>query len=260
MESLSTILLGAIQGATEFLPVSSSAHLVIAQAVLQVQSPGLLMEIVLHLGTLVSILIYFRRDLWRLIIGFFQVGSDGAESRREIGYLGLATLPAIGIALGFSEPVEAAFENVTFTGLMLLVTTLVLLSTRWTVPREEAGLSWVVALIMGLAQSLAILPGISRSGITIAAGLCMGLGGVAAARFAFFMAIPAILGAGVFKLLDLAGGGASEAIPGLIWGFLSAALVGYGVIIWLMNIIRRGRLHVFAGYTLLIGLVVIFWM
>ncbi len=257
MESLSTVLLGVIQGATEFLPISSSAHLVIAQALLHVQSPGLVVEIVLHLGTLVSVLIYFRRDLWLLVGGFFHVGSNGTESRREIGYLALATLPAVVVALTLDDAVEAAFDDVDFTGWMLLVTTVVLASTRWTSPGKRIGLSWVVALIMGTAQALAILPGISRSGVTIAAGMWLGLGGKAAARFAFLMAIPAILGAGVFNLLDLAEG-APQFTSGLMSGFLAAALVGYGVIAWFMNILRKGRLHFFASYTLLVGLVVIF--
>ncbi len=254
---LETLLLGVVQGATEFLPISSSAHLVIAQALLHVQSPGLVVEIALHLGTLVSILIYFRRDLMQLAGGFFRTGSNGTRSRREIGFLALATLPAVVVALTLGDAVEAAFENVDFTGWMLVVTTFALVSTRWTSSSEGIGLSWVIALIMGAAQGLAILPGISRSGVTIAAGLWLGLGGKAAARFAFLMAIPAILGAGVFNLLDLAEG-AAQFTPGLLSGFLAAALVGYGVIAWLMNILRRGKMHFFAGYTLFVGLVVIF--
>jgi len=258
MESLSSILLGMIQGATEFLPISSSAHLVIAQTVLDVQSPGLLVEIVLHLGTLVSVLIYFRRDLMQLAGGFFRAGNDGTASRREIGYLALATVPAVVVALTLGEAVEAAFDNVAITGWMLLVTTVVLASTRWSVS-GGAGMSWVIALVMGMAQALAIMPGISRAGITIAAGMWFGLGGKTSARFAFLMAIPAILGAGIFKLLDVMEG-AAPSIPGLMSGFLAAALVGYVVIAWLMNILRKGQMHFFAGYTLLVGLMVIFWL
>ncbi len=253
---LETFLLGVIQGVTEFLPISSSAHLVIAQTVLDVQSPGLLLEIVLHLGTLISVLIYFRRDLMQLAGGFFRAGNDGTASRREVGYLALATLPAVVVALVFGDVVGAAFDNVAITGWMLLVTTVVLASTRWSVS-GGAGMSWVIALVMGMAQALAIMPGISRSGITIAAGLWLGLGGKASARFAFLMAIPAILGAGLFKLLDVMEG-AAPSMPGLMSGFLAATLVGYVVIAWLMNILRRGQMHFFAGYTLLVGLMVIF--
>lgn len=259
MESLNALLLGILQGATEFLPISSSAHLVVARALLEVQSPGLLVEIVLHLGTLVSVMVYFRHDIGGLVSGFFRAGGEGAGPRSEVGYLLVATLPAVAVALTLSNAVEVAFENVAISGWMLLVTTAVLVSTRWAAPREGAGITWICALIIGGAQALAILPGVSRAGITIAAGLWLGLRGKVAARFAFLLAIPAILGAGVFKLLDLLRE-PSQSVPGLLVGFLAAALVGYSVIAWLMNILRRGRLHFFAGYTLLVGLMVIFWL
>lgn len=258
METLSTLLLGVLQGATEFLPISSSAHLVIAQTVLKVQHPGLMVEIVLHLGTLVSVLGYFRRDLWQLARGFQPPGRGGAAARWELGYLGLATVPAVVVALALGDNVEAAFEDVHFTGMMLLVTTTVLVLSRWAKRREGARLTWAIALVIGLAQSLAILPGISRSGITIVTGLWLGLKPEEAARFSFLMAIPAILGAGIFQLLDLIQG-PTVPVTGLVLGFLAAALVGYGMIAWLMDILRRGRLHLFAGYTLLVGLMVIFW-
>ena len=259
MEGLNTLVLGVIQGATEFLPISSSAHLVVARTLLKVRSPGLLVEIVLHLGTLVSILIYFRRDLWRLAAGSFRAGGAGAGPRREVWYLVLATLPAVAVALALGDAVEGAFEEASFAGLMLLATTAILASTRWTHRKQGARLTWVSALLIGAAQALAILPGISRSGITIAAGLWVGLAGESAARFAFLMAVPAILGAGVLELVHLTGG-TFPSVPGLLPGLLAAALVGYSVIAWVMNVLRKGQLHFFAGYTLLVGLMVIFWL
>ena len=259
METLSTLSLGILQGSTEFLPISSSGHLVLAQAILQIQSPGVLVEVVLHLGTLLSVVLYFRRDLWRLVWDFFRSGVDGSSSRREVGYLLVATLPAVAVALTLNDVVERAFEDARFTGWMLMVTTVVLLSTRWVHPKEGDRLTWYSAFIIGVAQAVAILPGISRSGITIAAGLWLGLKGAEAARFAFLMSIPAILGAGLFKVPDLLAE-PSYSVPGLLWGFLAAALVGYLVIAWLMGILRRGRLYFFAGYTFLIALMVIFWL
>lgn len=258
METLSLLLLGVLQGATEFLPVSSSAHLVIAQTLLKTRNPGLMVEIVLHLGTLISVLVYFRRDLWQLAQGSLLPGRVGAAVRKEVGYLALATVPAVVVALTLGGKVEAAFEDVHFTGMMLLVTTAVLVLSRWATRREGARLTWATALLIGLAQSLAILPGISRSGITIVTGLWLGLKGEEAARFSFLMAIPAILGAGIFQLLGLVQG-PTVPVTGLVLGFLAAALVGYGMIAWVMDILRRGRLHLFAGYTLLVGLMVIFW-
>ena len=190
MDTLSTLLLGVLQGATEFLPISSSAHLVIAQTLLKIQHPGLMVEIVLHLGTLVSVLVYFRRDLWQLAQGSLLRGRVGAAVRREVGYLGLATVPAVVVALALGDKVEAAFEDVRFSGMMLLVTTAVLVLSRWATRREGARLTWGIALVIGLAQALAILPGISRSGTTIVTGLWLGLKPEAAARFSFLMAIP----------------------------------------------------------------------
>ncbi|UCD39131.1 MAG: undecaprenyl-diphosphate phosphatase [Fidelibacterota bacterium] len=256
---MNTIILGVVQGITEFLPISSSAHLVIAQALIKLESQGLLVEIVLHLGTLVSVLIYFRRDLWQLVSGFVKAGGEGTAARLEVGHLALATLPAVAVALTLSDVVEAAFESVLVAGVMLLITTMVLLSTRWTGLSKGSRMTWLIALLIGTAQALAILPGISRSGITIAAGLWLGLTGEKAARFAFLLAIPAILGAGLFKLLDL-GGAEFQSVPGLTIGFLTSFLVGYAMIAWLMNILRKGRLYYFAGYTFLVALMAIFWL
>ncbi len=259
MDNLSISLLGVIQGATEFLPISSSAHLVIAQALLQVQSPSLLTEVILHVGTLVSVVLYFRHDLWRLISGFFRAGSEGSRSRLEVGYLALATLPAVAAALVFGDLIEVAYSRADLTGWMLLITTLVLVSTRWTTAREKTKLTWMFALVIGAAQAAAMLPGISRSGITIATGLWLGLDRDTSSRFAFLMAIPAIIGAGILKVLELVLEG-TQFVPGLFLGFLVAAVVGYSVIAWLMGVIRRGNLHFFAGYTLFIGLGVILWL
>jgi undecaprenyl-diphosphatase len=259
MDNLDTLILGIIQGATEFLPISSSAHLVVSQALLGLESSGLLVEVVLHLGTLVSVLIYFRRDIGLLLRGFFQSGDEGKGARQEVGFLALATLPAVAVALTLNDVVEAAFEEVIISGLMLLVTTAVLVSTKWVKGEREGQLTWTKALVIGIAQALAILPGISRSGITIAAGLWLGLPSQAAARFAFLLAIPAILGAGLFKLQDVLGTG-SQATAVLLVGFVAAAIVGYSVIAWLLRILRKGQLHYFAGYTFLVALMVIFWL
>jgi len=257
MEYISTILLGILQGATEFLPVSSSAHLVITQELLGIQRPGMLIEVILHLGTLLSVVVYFRQDLWKLIRGSFLRGRVGMAVRREVAWLALATLPAVVVALTAKDRIEVAFENVWLVGVMLLVTWAVLISSRWASSNKDARMTWMVALIIGIAQAVAIMPGISRSGITIVAGLWLGLGGVAAARFSFLLAVPAILGAGILEGLELFQGGVVPAVD-VTLGLVAAAITGYAVIAWLLDVIGKGRLHFFAGYTILLGLVVIF--
>ncbi len=251
---LDAILLGLLQAATEFLPVSSSAHLVIAQHLLGINSPGLILEVALHMGTLLSVLIYFRKDIWSLAAGTFRPGQPGADSRQEVGLLIIATVPAVVVALVFRDAIDAAFDSLDMVGLMLLVTTAVLISSRWATG-GSARVTARVALILGLAQALAIMPGISRSGMTIVAGLWLGMLGTGAARFSFLMAIPAILGAG---LLSLGSGMSGEALLPLGTGMIVSALAGYVVIAWLMDILQRGRLYFFGGYTLLAGLIVIF--
>ncbi len=257
MDIIPTVILGILQGITEFLPVSSSAHLVIGQELLGVQQPGLLMEVALHLGTLLSVVVYFRHDLLRLIRGSLLAGRTGAAVRLEVGYLALATLPAVVVALTLADQLSAAFENIALVGAMLLVTSVVLASSRFAHFREGARMTWLVALMIGCAQAVAILPGISRSGLTIVAGLWLGLGGGAAARFSFLLAVPAILGAGLLQGLEVAQSGIMPT-AGLALGLVVAAVTGYAVIAWLLDIIRKRRLYLFAGYTMLLGLMVIF--
>ncbi len=257
MDIISTVILGILQGVTEFLPVSSSAHLVVGQELLGVQQPGMLMEVALHLGTLLSVVVYFRHDLLNLARGSLSVGRAGTAARREVGYLVLATLPAVVVALTLADQVSAAFENIALVGAMLLVTSVVLVTSRFTHSREGAQITWLIALIIGSAQAVAILPGISRSGLTIVAGLWLGLGGLAAARFSFLLAVPAILGAGLLQGLEVVQSGITPT-AGLALGLVVAAVTGYAVIAWLLDIIRKRRLYLFAGYTMLLGLTVIF--
>lgn len=258
MDLLKTIILGIVQGATEFLPISSSAHLVIGQTILEMQSSGIMLEIVLHIGTLLSVLVYYRHDLLALITGMWRRDETGTATRYEIFLLAVGTIPAVAVALMLGDIIEGYFESARFAGTMLLVTTLVLLSSRW-LKRSDAQKSfgWKEALLIGLAQSIAILPGISRSGMTIVTGLWLGLSGERAARFSFLLAIPVILGAGIFKFPELGGAPAGNMLA-LAGGFLAAMLVGYVVISWLLAILRKGKLYYFAGYTLLAGLLVIF--
>ncbi|MFC1481518.1 undecaprenyl-diphosphate phosphatase [Candidatus Neomarinimicrobiota bacterium] len=256
MNWFDTIVLGIVQGATEFLPVSSSAHLVLGQHILNLKSAGLDLEVVLHLGTLLSVLIYFRDDILALITGLFKGGEQGRSVRGEIGLLIVATVPAVIVALTLDDVIEAAFDDVQLVGVALLVTTVTLASSRLIKGTGSNLIGWRLALLIGLAQACAIFPGISRSGATIVAGLWLGLSADRAARWSFLMAIPAIVGAGLFTLLDLEGMAIAPFY--LIIGFTASAATGYLVIGWLMNILRKGQLHYFGAYTLLVGLIIIF--
>lgn len=253
------LLLGLIQGLTEFLPVSSSGHLVIGRHLLGITEGGLTFEIWVHLATLVSVLAALGSDI-RSVLRSLVPGTafPGVQAGRRIA-LGVVvgTIPAVLVGLFLKDSVEAAFTSVRLVGFDLMVTAGILFASRY----FRGGSAQVTpgrSLLIGLAQAMAILPGISRSGATLTAGLAMGLSGVEAARFSFMLAIPVILGAVVLDLPALAEMGASS--PGaLIAGFLSASLSGYLAIRIVWKVMEQGRLALFAPYCALIGLVVLIW-
>jgi len=252
------LVLGVVQGLTEFLPVSSSGHLVLGQRVLGINPPGLLLEAVLHLGTLVAVLILFRRDLVRLTRALFTRG----QGRTEIGRLGVATLPIVLFGLLLQPRIERAFSSMLLVGVCLLVTggTLFLADrASRRAHREKVRLS--DSLLICLAQAAALLPGISRSGATIATGMFRGIQGSEAARFSFLLAIPAILGAGGYKLYHAVGAvslNKGEGL-GLLLGGLTAGFVGALAIKGLLAIIARGRLKIFGIYCLAVGLAAVIY-
>lgn len=248
-------LLGLLQGLTEFLPVSSSAHLVLAQVALGVAAPGIALEGAAHLGTLVALLLYFRRDLARLAIG---VGRRG-EDRRYVGLLALGTVPVVAAGLLAREAIERAFGSPHLVGWMLFLTAAVLLLGNVLARRaSRERVRALDALAVGLAQAAALLPGISRSGATVSKGIALGLSPSVAARFAFLLAIPAVTGASLVALL----GGAAE--PGLDWVGLAVAAgcacaSGCVAIRLFLRIVRAGVLWPFALYCASLGLAVVVW-
>jgi undecaprenyl-diphosphatase len=247
---LHDIVLGLVQGLTEFLPVSSSGHLVIVPAALGWEEPPLGLTVLLHLGTLLALLVYFRNDLIGLALGLLGRGPDPAAARRMVGFLVIGTIPAViaGLALGnffedaFARPYESCVELV-ITGFMLLAV------ERLGERAARADLDAPRAAGIGVAQALAILPGISRSGATIGAGLWFGMDREEATRFSFLLAIPAILGAGV---LDLAQGELDVSRSGMV-GFVAAAISGYLAIAVLLRFVRTHSLRPFAGYLFVVG-------
>lgn len=261
MSLLEGLILGVIQGLTEFLPVSSSGHLVIGQAVLGISVPGVVFEVALHVATLVSVLIVYRGRIGRLAGG--AVRGDGF-SWRYLGLLVLATVPAAVVGLLFGTQVEALFERPSTVGFALLVTGGLLWSTRAArryrglgqetgeEPREVAP-TVAVALLMGFAQAFALVPGISRSGATVVAGLWAGVDVREAAAFSFLMAVPAIAGAAVLKLPDLVGAGSVPGGSGLVAGAIVAAVTGIGAIRIFVSMLRSGSFHRFGVYCWVVG-------
>lgn len=250
MSYLEAVVLGLVQGLTEFLPVSSSGHLVMAQAFLGVPQPGVFLEVALHVSTMLSVVIVYRHRLAQLLVGGLRLERDAL---RYVGLLALATLPVALVGFFFRHPIEAAFDAPVITGVMLLVTGIILWSTRYVVAERKHDEPLTIhALAMGILQVLALFPGISRSGSTIAAGLWTGLRGEKAAEFSFLMSLIAIAGAAVLMATGLEGMGTVDG-P-LLAGFVVALLAGIAAIKSLVWLIRHQHFHLFAWYVWPVGL------
>jgi undecaprenyl-diphosphatase len=261
---LDLVILGVVQGLTEFLPVSSSAHLLFAEYYLGISRPGLVLEGALHAGTAAAVVALFWSDIIRLVRAvpaLFRrpAAGDPIEADRRLLLAILAATAVTGVlGLAFAAPLERTFESVRGTAYRLLITGAILLLSRERGARSAGEASMADGALVGVAQAVAILPGISRSGATIVAGVARGLGRTEAARLSFLMAIPATLGAGVFSLKDAAeaaqlGYGPVELLAGGVVAGLSGALA----ILWLLDFVRRGRLIWFAGYCWLAAIVVL---
>lgn len=255
-----SMILGAVQGATEFLPVSSSGHLVMGQALLGIDLPGVLFEVTVHLATLLSIVVAYRGRVTGLVSGAVRGQGD---AWRYVGLLVLATLPAAVIGLLWRDRVEALFEAPATVGVALFVTGALLWSTRRPLQKRGEG-DWrevavVAALLMGVAQAFALVPGISRSGATVVVGLWLGIEPREAAAFSFLMALPAIAGASVLELPGIfaseAAAGAQGQVAGtvLLLGGLVAAVTGVLAIRTFVAMLRHRSFHHFAVYCWIVG-------
>ena len=251
---LDLLILAVVQGLTEFLPVSSSGHLVLLQHAFGSEEGDLFLDIVLHFGTLGSVLVVYRREVLRLL------KFDGV-ARRYVLALAVGTLPAVVVGLLLKDVIEAAFHAPVFAAAGLLVTGGVLLSTRLAQAGADLPEPWAPqaiplkkSLLVGCAQALAICPGISRSGSTIAASLWLGLGRAEAARFSFLLSVPAIGGALVLALLD--GDLSTRTGPvGLVLSALVAFAVGLVAIRWTRLAVIQQHFWKFAFYVIALGLV-----
>lgn len=259
------VLLGLVQGLTEFLPVSSTAHLLFVEHYLGIPRPGLVLEAVLHLGTAVAAAVMFWPDVTRLVralVGLTRRGptpeAAAKAARRTAVAAAVATAVTGALGLAFAAPMERMFESVRGTAIQLLVTGAILLWHRERGRRTAGDLSATDGAALGAAQALAIVPGISRSGTTIVLGLALGLRRGEAARFSFVLAIPAILGAAAYAMKDAAYAARLGYTPWeLAAGGVVAALSGAVAIGVLMAVVQRQRLVVFSLYCWLAGLVVL---
>ncbi len=261
MDLLQALILGIVQGATEFLPISSSAHLVLVPWALGWSEPGLPFDTLVHWGTLLAVVTYFRDDLWQLARAWWaslRERSINPDPLRRVAWMLLiGTLPGVLAGFLLEDFFTALFSRPRWVATLLLLTgaLLALSEVIGRRTRQLTDIRLADALLIGLGQALAIAPGVSRSGATIAAGLGCGLTRDAAARFSFLLATPIIFGAGLLQALRLATGAYSgTGIAPLLVGFASAAAMGYLCIRFLLDYLRRRSLWVFAAYCWLVGL------
>ncbi len=252
------LVLGVVQGATEFLPVSSSGHLVIGQALMGISVPGVIFEVTVHVATLLSILLVYRVRVTGLI-------RDAAAGERDawqyVGLLALATVPAAAVGLLWRDRIEALFESPASVGVALLVTGGALWTTRWALRgREWRDPGLVAAVAMGVAQSFALVPGISRSGATVVAGLWLGVEPREAAAFSFLMAVPAIGGAALLQAPEALAGGSGTGALALVLGGAAAAVTGVTAIRTFVAVLRREAFHAFAPYCWAVGGGFLLWL
>lgn len=246
------ILLGIVQGLTEFLPVSSSGHLVVLQHVLGFHEPLMAFDIMVHLGTLAAVLIYYRKQLAYMVTGLF--GDERSHVLRLYSLVIVGTLPAVVIGLAFKDAIEHALGDPFFVACAWMLFGIVaIISVRWSNGnRRYEDMSFFDALLIGCAQSVAILPGISRSGSTIITGMSRGISPSAAANFSFLLAIPAIGGAGILQLKDTPLSGILQDPP-MIAGALVSFIVGYAAIAWLLRLLARGVIRPFGIYCVVVS-------
>lgn len=259
MTIFEALILGILQGLTEFLPVSSSGHIELGAYFLGISgTDNLLFTIVVHAATALSTILVFRKDIWLIIKDLFQFSWN--EGTRFSFYIFISMIPIGVVGLLFEEEISSLFGgNIIFVGAMLWLTAALLTFSHFA-PKKEGKVTASKALVIGLAQTLAILPGLSRSGSTISTALILGVGKERAARFSFLMVLIPILGGSFLQVLDyienpaIAGGISGSS---LVVGFISAFVAGLIACIWMINIVKKGKLIYFAIYCAVVGLIAI---
>ncbi|MDF1573660.1 MAG: undecaprenyl-diphosphate phosphatase [Bacteroidales bacterium] len=256
MTWLEALILGLIQGLTEFLPVSSSGHLEIGKVLLNVEiKESLSFTVLVHFATVLSTITVFYKDILKLLGGLFQFKWN--EETRYVSKILLSMVPVLFVGIFFREQLEALFSgNLALVGSALLVIALLLFSTQLVKPGTKK-IPFLDALLMGIAQAIATIPGISRSGATISAGLLLKNGRSEVAQFSFLMVLFPIIGAALLDILSISSSGSESTIAtgSLIIGFLAAYLSGYLACRWMINLVKKGNLYWFAIYCAIVGVV-----
>lgn len=255
MDTIQAIILGIIQGLTEFLPVSSSGHLQLANALLGTSldpESDLTFSLTLHAATVLSTIVVLWREIWRLLRGLFSKHFN--EEQAYVLKIVVSMIPIGIVGIFFMDYVEQAFSSLLVVGVMLLVTATLLAFAYYARPREKSTISYRDAFIIGLSQAVAVLPGLSRSGTTIATGLLLGNRKDVVAQFSFLMVLPPILGNALLDVVKGDFGGGVELLP-LVAGFVAAFVTGCLACRFMLEIVRRGKLIWFAAYCAVVGIV-----
>ncbi len=250
------LILGLVQGLTEFLPVSSSGHLVLAEHLVGYQAPGVFFEVAVHVATLLSVVVAYWGRIVELIRDLL---SGRANAWRYAGLLLIASLPAAVAGIAFKDYFEASFHSMPALGWQFLFTALVLWSTKYALPRATVrDVTLPQSMLIGIGQAIAIVPAISRSGTTIAAALWSGLEAEAAAEFSFLMSIIVIAGSGLLEARHIPPGGQGLS-AGLLWAVVAAAVSGLFAIRFLVSLLKHKKFHLFAPYCAVLGVICLVW-
>lgn len=262
MSALQALVLGLVQGLTEFLPISSSGHLRIVPALLGWDDPGAAFTAVIQLGTMAAVLLYFRNDLWRIArawLSELRVPFAQRSTEANLGwFIVLGTIPISIFGLIFKDQIESGARSLYLIGTMLILFSFVMIvaERRGHRERELPEMDGRDGMLIGLAQALALVPGVSRSGATISAGLLRDFDRAAAARYSFLLSVPAVVLSGLFELKDV-GGGDGASLPATVIATAIAFISGYIAIAWLLRYLVHHSLDVFAAYRIPLGILVI---
>ena len=269
MSQLQAFLLGIIQGLTEFIPVSSTAHLLIGQKILGLPADDVMFSfiVLVQIGTIVSLLIYFWKDLITIFMDTLKnLGGlrkfESLPANAKLGwYIVIATIPALLAGYLLKDAVEALFRLPLLEASIRLFTAAILLTlAEWLTKKDRQldSMTWLDALVVGLFQIIAVFPGASRSGSTISGGMFCNFDRPSAARFAFLMSVPVMLAAGAYEMLNVVRmPGLTEFLPALVVGFITAAIVGWFAVRWLLGYLAGHSLYVFSAYCAAVGTIVL---